>query len=561
MVRHVHTRQHRTVDIDFTYSALSDVDEPLSPAGVQRKVDAIGFGGFQVAVILLCAGVFFSEGSQLMVMGPVATQLHDHWNLPPSVRALLVSAAHLGYFCGCLISGIIGDRLGRRPCVLLSYITMGGLGFASASAPTEIFMLLYRFGTGMGCGIGIPAALSLLSEVCPCKHRADALITMASFIVLGELFASASVLVTDPHLDRSGDHCDIYLLSVAQEADHQVCSWRNLLKIAATPSLFMIMFALTMLWESPQFVTVRHRDYQEVNRILKTVRKSNGAYHVPIRFTPDSSSVQEQPFSLRPNPSTRDVLAFQTLTGRHYTGTLWTMVIVTGCKDFCLYGLAYILLQYFNGIKSISIGLQLVLASSLAIPGILFALLLGNCRDLGHVTTLQVTGFICALCGLGMLQLSYMPDWMGSISAYILKATLLAYHSVASCYTAEVFPTNCRMTAIGLVTGTGRLIGLAAPVLLELSKESSRKSLEFFITMTVILMLAATTLIGINLIWETKQLPLVAMNPEEASADMSFTSYQRVAEAQTLLNGNRRIDKRTSYSSTANGSCSIVEGA
>lgn len=103
-------------------------------------------------------------------------------------------------------------------------------------------MLAYRFGTGIGCGLGIPAVFALLTEVSPSKHRAEGLIMMASSVVFGELYAAAGrspcwcascaiphirhfsgVLFVDPQLAKSGDHCDIYLLSVMQEAGHQVC--------------------------------------------------------------------------------------------------------------------------------------------------------------------------------------------------------------------------------------------------------------------------------------------------------------------------------------------------
>ncbi|KAF4728475.1 hypothetical protein FOZ62_011836 [Perkinsus olseni] len=563
MVRSIPRRREVTAEIDFTYSALADVDEPLSPAGVGRKLDAMGFGSFQIAVLILCGGVLFSEGNQLMVMGPVAMLLGDHWSLPPLTRVLLASTIHLGYVCGCLLSGLIGDRLGRRPCVLMSYLLTGAFGFACSTASTEVVMLAYRFGAGVGCGLGIPAVFALLAEVSPSKHRAEGLIIMASLVVLGELYATAGILFVDPHLTRSGDHCDIYLLSVMQEAGHQVCSWRTLLEIAAAPSLFMVMFALTMLWESPQFVTVRHRDYQEVNRILKTVRKSNGAYNVPVRFTPDSSVVQEQPYTLRPTAAPRDVSAFATITGRHYSGTVWTLILVTACKDSSLYGLAYILPQYFRGVKGLSPGLQLVISASLAIPGAFLALLLGSYRGVGHVTVTQALGFLCTVCGLGMLQLSYMPDWMGPVSAYALRGLVLGYYAVVSTYTAEVFPTNCRTTAIGVISAIGRLGAVAAPLIFELSKQDSRQTLDAFITLLIVLMAAAMAASGINLIWETKGLPLVSVSPEESSAELDYTSQQRVAEAQALLGGSGRSDKRTtsSYSSAATSSCSIIQGA
>ncbi|KAF4748280.1 hypothetical protein FOZ62_005785, partial [Perkinsus olseni] len=143
------------------------------------------------------------------------------------------------------------------------------------------------------------------------------------------------------------------------------------------------------------------------------------------------------------------------------------------------------------------------------------------------------------------------------------RGLVLGYYAVVSTYTAEVFPTNCRTTAIGVVSAIGRLGAVAAPLILELSKQDSRQTLDAVITLLIVLMVAAMAASGINLIWETKGLPLVSVSPEESSAELDYTSQQRVAEAQALLGGNGRSDKRTtsSYSSAATSSCSIIQGA
>lgn len=46
---------------------------------------------------------------------------------------------------------------------------------------------------------------------------------------------------------------------------------------------------------------------------------------------------------------------------------------------------------------------------------------------------------------------------MGTASAYTLKGLVLGYFSVVSTYTAEVFPTSCRMTVIGIISGIGEV--------------------------------------------------------------------------------------------------------
>merc|ERR1740138_1445319 len=111
----------------------------------------------------------FSEGAEMLVMGSITTLLHDHWDLDPFVRGLIVSIVFVGFSLGNALSGQIGDRWGRRPGVMISYALIGFFGFATASASGPRIMLALRFMVGVGCGIGFPAVYCLIPEVCPEK--------------------------------------------------------------------------------------------------------------------------------------------------------------------------------------------------------------------------------------------------------------------------------------------------------------------------------------------------------------------------------------------------------
>merc|ERR1711918_269246 len=100
-------------------------------------------------------------------MGSITTLLHDHWDLAPAVRGLMVSIVFIGFSLGNFVSGPIGDRWGRRNGVILGYLFIGLFGFSTACATNPVMMVGLRFLVGVGCGIGFPTIYSLIPEVCP----------------------------------------------------------------------------------------------------------------------------------------------------------------------------------------------------------------------------------------------------------------------------------------------------------------------------------------------------------------------------------------------------------
>jgi len=63
-----------------------DPHAALDPALMQNFLNDAGFGRFQIMMLVMCGGVMFSEGSEMLVMGSITTLLHDHWQLTAFLR-------------------------------------------------------------------------------------------------------------------------------------------------------------------------------------------------------------------------------------------------------------------------------------------------------------------------------------------------------------------------------------------------------------------------------------------------------------------------------------------
>jgi len=80
---------------------------------------------------------------------------------------------------GALSAGPIGDRVGRKPLLLVSLTIFGLASIASGLVGSLGMLSVTRFFTGIGIGAAFPGAASLTGDYAPQRRRA--LMIMASF--------------------------------------------------------------------------------------------------------------------------------------------------------------------------------------------------------------------------------------------------------------------------------------------------------------------------------------------------------------------------------------------
>jgi len=124
----------------------------------------------RLLLALVCAGLatFAQIYSPQGMLQLIAAELR----IGAEGAALSVSAATAGLALAVLPWSFVGDRLGRRPAMMLSIVSATTLALISAWAPSYELMLALRFLEGMALG-GVPAlAVAYLSE--EVHHRARA---------------------------------------------------------------------------------------------------------------------------------------------------------------------------------------------------------------------------------------------------------------------------------------------------------------------------------------------------------------------------------------------------
>jgi MFS transporter, SHS family, lactate transporter len=143
---------------------------------------------------------------------------------------------------GALLFGLMAERFGRRPTLMLNIVSFSIFGLASALAPTLTSFLICRalFGVAMGGEWGVGAALAF--ETLPAEGRGFFSGLLQEGYVLGNLLAAAIYGLLFSHLHGTG----IFT------------GWRVLFMIGALPALlaFYLRFKVE---ESPVWLAAKQK--------------------------------------------------------------------------------------------------------------------------------------------------------------------------------------------------------------------------------------------------------------------------------------------------------------
>jgi SHS family lactate transporter-like MFS transporter len=146
---------------------------------------------------------------------------------------------------GALVFGMLADRFGRRPVLMIDILLFSILEFASAFAPSIVALLVLRtaFGFAMGGEWGLGASLTM--ETIPARARGIASGILQTGYPFGYLLAS---VVYGLLFDRIG--------------------WRGMFMVGVLPAL-LVLFIRRNVQESPAWKEMRERPTQSLTSVLK----------------------------------------------------------------------------------------------------------------------------------------------------------------------------------------------------------------------------------------------------------------------------------------------------
>lgn len=389
-----------------------------------------------------------------------------------------------GMLIGSLICGAVSDKVGRKPALLLSLapLLLGGcLPLSFPSTPSYYWLLLLaRAISGFGAVGAFILSLCLALEYVGARYRVVLGIAIQVPFTLGGLLVG--------------------FVSWAGVRD-----WKMLMFCLSIPNLF-ILFYWFILPESPRWLLAQ-KDQEEYEKVIATAARIN---RKPLPKNIESPLIRKQ-IMIRVEEKTSPVDIFSSMIlMKRFLVLIFNWMIVF----LCYFGITMSSASFSDDLY-----LNYTLVFLVDLPSQLFCLL---CLE---------------KCGRKVLyggsQLMAGVTFLAAVSTSILEQevvqvilTLCGKFGVSSAlavmfvYTAELFPTNMRNTALGTCSLFARIGGMLAPQVVSLG--------SLYFTSLPLVIMGVLSLLGGVLI--------LALLPETLGKPLPET----VADALNLEKPHRR---------------------
>ena len=155
----------------------------------------------------------------------------------PAMQGLAMSIALAGCLIGALTSGMLADKLGRKPLLLLSALIFVLTAYGTGAFSNFHYFLLARFGGGIAIGIASGLSPMYIAEVAPTHIRGKLVSLNQLTIVIGILAAQI-----------------VNWLLVSDDMTWNIAmAWRWMFWSAAFPALAFLILA-AFIPESPRWL-------------------------------------------------------------------------------------------------------------------------------------------------------------------------------------------------------------------------------------------------------------------------------------------------------------------
>jgi predicted MFS family arabinose efflux permease len=118
------------------------------------------------------------------LLAPVIPDILDEFDVGDGGAGLLIAATSMPGIVMAPIMGVLADRFGRRRVVVPCLATFGAFGIAAATAPSFEWLLVARFGMGLGAAGLINLAVVLIGDYWSAPERTRLIGRNAAFLTV-----------------------------------------------------------------------------------------------------------------------------------------------------------------------------------------------------------------------------------------------------------------------------------------------------------------------------------------------------------------------------------------
>lgn len=406
---------------------------------VSERLERLPFSRFHFKLLIIGGLGLAFEALDAGIIAFILPSLREQWGLTGLQAGWIASSTYVGFLIGALLSGLLGDRFGRKVVMMWALVLFCIATFANAFATNfhEFYILRMIAGLGMGAEGAIVAPY--LSEFVSSRYRGRFTGALAGFFSFG--FVMSAVLG--------------YLI-VPIGAD----GWRYLMVIAALPVLSLLWMRRS-LFESPRWLegVGRHEEAARVcDAIEAQVQSATGQALQPPQRAPRPAVAAKSAQSKGFFDGLAALLKRQYLTTTLVVWVFWITVI------FCYYAFlvwipSLLVAKGFTITKSFSFTILIYVAQ---IPGYYSAAYFND--KIGRKYTILAYMLVACLAAMGLA-------FAAGDTEIVLYSMLLSFgmNGVIAgqyTYTAEIYPTAIRATGMGAASAVARIGSIASPTII-----------------------------------------------------------------------------------------------
>jgi MFS transporter, AAHS family, 4-hydroxybenzoate transporter len=377
-------------------------------------------GALQLRVVAICTLIQMCDGYDVGSIGWAVPSLTHAWHVAPPAFTLAFLWSNLGVMAGALVSGPIGDRIGRKPLLLASIAIFGFASLASAFAPSLGVLAGLRFFTGFGIAGGFTGTTALTGDYTPQRLRATMIMVTFTGAPLGGFVGGQVVAL---------------LL-------HRGFAWPVIFLIGGIFPLVLLLIMALGLPESPRFLAARGHLPARHRVLLER-----------LGIAPDAAGSQPVDIARR-NP-------VGMLFGEGYALQTVLLWIVFFCSLVNLYLFVFWLpeILHLTGLSPS----EAVFATSLHALGAIAAVLyLGFLIDRFRPERALALHFAAGIVFIALIALVAMPYVVLMVVVFLSGMTVIGSQTGANATAGALYPARMRTSGIGWALGIGRLGGIAA---------------------------------------------------------------------------------------------------
>lgn len=427
-------------------------------AHVNERLDRLATWGLNPAVYAVLGLCYLLAFYDIAVIGVALPRITEDLHLIGSAEALPITTNLVGYIVGALLMGNVADALGRRRALGVVVVILAVAAVLTSLSWNAASLAGFRFLAGVGIGAQITLSATLIGELAPARRRGRYLALNIVWAAVGNIVPA---LLAIPLLSTAGD-----------------TGWRVLFALPAVIVFTLVLFRDGILPESPRWLAAHDeldRAEQIVSRMEDSATRRTGIEPGPLSELPG-----EEPTTAFPTAA----LFRAPFRNRLVTVFGFWFVLYMAIYGFLAYDTTLIRkldVPVPNAVLMTAIGFVGGVAGAVLQPLVIDRIE----RKYGVMGGLVVFGL-----GFALLAVATGPVLI-TLGGFLASMGIFLTIIPAYAYTAEVFPTRARASAMGIGDGLGHAGGAVQPFIVVplLAASGSRSVFWLLAAITVVALL------------------------------------------------------------------------